>query len=68
MESLIHLLLFIIARKDARILFTYSFVYTYLLFGFVIIIIVWCFVYIFIYFFEIVNKLHDYVSSEKHPS
>ncbi len=34
-ESLIHLLLFVIARKDARILFTYSLVYTYLLFGFV---------------------------------
>ena len=52
MESLIHLLVFVIARKDARILFTYSLVYTYLLFGFVIVIIVWCFVYIFICFFD----------------
>jgi hypothetical protein len=47
-----YLLLFVIARKDARILFTYSLVYTYLLFGFVIVIIVWCFVYIFICFFD----------------
>ena len=48
---MIHLLLFVIARKDMRILFTYSLVYTYLLFGFVIVIIM-CFVYIFICFFD----------------
>ena len=39
-ESLMYLLLFVIARKDTRILFTYSLVYTYLLFGFVIVIVV----------------------------
>ena len=67
---MLHLLLFVIARKNARILFTYSLVYLHLLafwFCYCYYYVVFC-LYLHLFFFDGLSQLRDHVSSEKHPS